>query len=147
MSHKGAKHHIMYYTMQEGGKCMYRRCNNWNCCNKCNNSKCDDDMMTENMAEGLENICNNYANLSAYDEDDDSCECGFNGSMSVFPENATLAQSYVPIQYLNQTFKPCLGLKHGTIFPELVSPYKPCQSIEEIEFIKAMNKIGKGCNR
>ena len=35
----------------------------------------------------------------------------------------------------------------GTIFPELVSPYVPCQSIEEIEFIKATNKIGKGCNR
>ncbi|MBR3720492.1 MAG: spore coat associated protein CotJA [Clostridia bacterium] len=67
--------------------------------------------------------------------------------MPVFPENPTLAQSYVPYQFMNETYKPCVGLKMGTIFPELVSPYVPCQSIEEIEFIKATNKIGKGCNR
>lgn len=35
----------------------------------------------------------------------------------------------------------------GTIFPELVSPYEPCQSIEDIEFIRATNKIKEGCNR
>lgn len=121
---------------------MYRRCNNWNYCNKCNNSKDDD-----NMADILEDTCNDYETLSSFEDDEDNCECGFNRNMSVFPENATLAQSYVPIQYLDKTFKPCVGLKMGTIFPELVSPYKPCQSIEEIEFIKAMNKIGKGCNR
>ena len=61
--------------------------------------------------------------------------------------NPTLAQSYVPIQRMNKTFTPCVGLKMGTIFPELVSPYSPCQSVEEIAFIKAMNKIGKGCNK
>lgn len=123
---------------------MYRRSNNWYCCNKCNNMKDE-----ENLSDVLEEDCDNYANLSAndYDEDDDECGCGFGNSMSVFPENPTLAQSYVPIQYLDKTFKPCVGLKMGTIFPELVSPYKPCQSIEEIEFIKATNKMGKECNR
>ncbi len=58
-----------------------------------------------------------------------------------------LAQSYVPIQYMDRTFKPNVGLKMGTIFPELVSPYFPCQSMEEIQFIKQRNTIGKGCNK
>ena len=121
---------------------MYRRYNNCNCCNSCNNMKCEN-----NLSDVLEDTCDNYANMSAFDEEDDDCECGFEKNMPVFPEDPTLAQSYVPIQYLDKTFKPCVGLKMGTIFPELVSPYKPCQSIEEIEFIKATNKIGKGCNR
>ena len=126
---------------------MYRRYNNC-CCNKYNNMKDED-----NLSDVLEDKCNQYANLSTsddyndYDDEDDDCKCGFTKGMSVFSENPTLAQSYVPIQYMDKTFKPCVGLKMGTIFPELVSPYKPCQSIEEIEFIKATNKIGKGCNR
>ena len=126
---------------------MYRRHNNWYCCNKCNNMQNE-----ENLADVLEDKCNSSMNLSAYDNndhdyDDDDCKCGYENNMPVFPENPTLAQSYVPIQYMDKTFKPCVGLKMGTIFPELVSPYKPCQSIEEIEFIKATNKIGKGCNK
>ena len=48
---------------------------------------------------------------------------------------------------MNKVFKPEVGLKKGTIFPELVSPYCPNQSIEEIEFIKMTNKIGEGCNK
>lgn len=75
------------------------------------------------------------------------CDCGYDKEDSVFPENPVLAQSYVPIQKLNKTFKPCVGLKMGTIFPELVSPYYPCQSMEEIAFIKAMNKVKEGCNK
>ena len=120
---------------------MYRRFNKCCSCNKCPN------MNKEDMEDILENKCDNVATLSAFDNDEESCGCGFNPGMSVFPENPTLAQSYVPYQFMNETFKPCVGLKMGTIFPELVSPYVPCQSIEEIEFIKATNKIGKGCNR
>ena len=124
---------------------MYRRFNNCCCYNQCNNMKCED-----NLSDVLEDACDNIANMSAFDaeEDDDEneCGCGYDNNMQIFPENPTLAQSYVPIQYLDKTFKPCVGLKMGTIFPELVSPYKPCQSIEEIEFIKATNKMGKGCN-
>ena len=66
---------------------------------------------------------------------------------NMFPENPMLAQSYVPIQYMDKTFKPCVGLKMGTIFPELVSPYVPGQSMEEINYIRETNKIGKGCNK
>lgn len=122
---------------------MYRRFNNCSCYNQYNNLKCED-----NLSDVLEDACDEMANMSVTDMDEDEdyeCGCGYKNNMQVFPENPTLAQSYVPIQYLDKTFKPCVGLKMGTIFPELVSPYKPCQSIEEIEFIKATNKMGKGC--
>ena len=58
-----------------------------------------------------------------------------------------LGQSYVPIQYMDKTFRPNVGLKMGTLFPELVSPYMPGQSMEEIAYIAAKNEIGKGCNK
>lgn len=95
----------------------------------------------------MKNNCNidNDVMEDILDENDD-CECGFEENINSFPDNLALAQSYVPIQQLDKTFKPCPGLDMGTIFPELVSPYKPCQSIEEIEFIKFQNTIGKGCN-
>ena len=80
-------------------------------------------------------------------KDDNACNCGFEQGESVFPQNPLLAQSYVPIQTMDKTFTPCVGLKMGTIFPELVSPYSPCQSVEENAFIKAMNTIGEGCNK
>lgn len=34
----------------------------------------------------------------------------------------------------------------GTIFPELVSPYTPCQSMRTNEFLESTNQIGEGCN-
>lgn len=76
----------------------------------------------------------------------DICECGFDEEDNLFPSNPMFAQSYVPWQTMDKTFTPCVGLKMGTIFPELVSPYMPGQSMEEIEFIRRTNKIGKGCN-
>lgn len=113
--------------------CKYK-----NCC--CQNN------YDENM---IETACNNCGVTADYymPNNDDSCDCGFEQGESVFPQNPILAQSYVPIQRMDKTFIPCVGLKMGTIFPELVSPYAPCQSVEEIAFIKAMNTIGKGCNK
>lgn len=75
------------------------------------------------------------------------CSCGFDEDINLFPNNPMLAQSYVPIQYMDKTFKPCYGLKKGTIFPELVSPYVAGQSMEEINYLKLRNEIGEGCNR
>lgn len=75
------------------------------------------------------------------------CGCGFDEETNLFPENPMLAQSYVPIQYMDKTFTPCCGLKMGTIFPELVSPYSAGQSMEEIAYLRARNEIGEGCNR
>ena len=72
----------------------------------------------------METKCNNVV---SYEENSNSCDCGFDEEQSVFPEN--------------------VGLKMGTIFPELVSPYSPCQSMEEINYIAMTNEIGKGCNK
>ena len=99
-----------------------------------------------NQSDYIETQCQNdcSCDMNYYN---DSCECGFDEEYSVFPENPMLAQSYVPYQYMDRTFKPSVGLKMGTIFPELVSPYEPGQSMREIEYIEATNKIGKGCNK
>lgn len=105
------------------------------CCNKCCNSK-DADII-DNTCDYVENMPNNM----------DMCECGFDEEDNLFPINPMFAQSYVPLQTMNRTFIPSVGLKMGTIFPELVSPYMPGQSMEEIEFIRNRNKIGKGCNK
>ena len=94
----------------------------------------------------LETTCNNVSNNLSIN-DTDFCDCGFNESESLFPENPMFGQSYVPIQTLNKTFVPCIGLKMGTLFPELVLPYSPGQSIEENAFIKAMNTVKEGCNK
>lgn len=113
--------------------CRYRNC----CCQRNYNKKI------------IETVCDECGVKADYytDHNDDACNCGFEHGESVFPENPMLAQSYVPIQFLDKTFTPCVGLKMGTIFPELVSPYSPCQSIEEIAFIKAMNTAKEGCNK
>ena len=108
-------------------------------CKCCCSSNCQN--YTEDM---LEDKCQDVCNSN---QDYDECECGFDEEESVFPQNPMLGQSYVPWQVMDETFKPCIGLKMGTIFPELVSPYVPCQSIEEIEFIRRTNKIGEGCNK
>ena len=115
-----------------------------------NNKKCYcmnntyKDNNCEMANEIMETKCNN---VNSYEETQDNCGCGFDEEYNIFPDNPMLAQSYVPIQYMDRTFKPCVGLKMGTIFPELVSPYVPGQSMEEIEHIRKMNKIGKGCNK
>lgn len=106
-------------------------------CNKCN-------AKTPNPA--LETACNNVSNQYETVNMMNSCGCGFDEEQSLFPTNFMLGQSYVPIQYMSKTFTPSCGLKNGTIFPELVSPYYPCQSVEDIEYLRSRNKIGKGCN-
>lgn len=105
-------------------------------CNNCSNMPFDEcDMETK---------CNNFSN--SYDMNMDSCACGFDNEFNVFPENPMYGQSYVPIQRMDRVFRPEVGLQHGTMFPELVSPYCPNQSIEEFEFIRMTNTIGEGCN-
>lgn len=99
----------------------------------------------------IEDKCNNDCSTNcSYEQQEpvDCCECGFDEEyeMSVFPDNPMLAQSYVPWQYMDKTFRPEIGLKMGTIFPELVSPYTPCQSMRTNEFLETTNQIGEGCN-
>jgi len=94
--------------------------------------------------EVLEDSCKCVEN--DMDMDSNDCECGFDEADNGLPSNPQLAQSYVPLQVMGRTFKPCVGLKKGTIFPELVSPYEPCQSLDEINYIKSRNEIKGGCN-
>ena len=55
---------------------------------------------------------------------------------SVFPTNYLYGHCYTPNQCMNKTFTPEIGLENGTIFPELVSPYSPGQSIDFIEYLR-----------
>ena len=111
-----------------------------NCCN-CNTG-CNEE---EKLA--LETVCDDVPNeYESCNMTNNSCGCGFDDEENLFPTNPMLGQSYVPIQYMDKTFTPCCGLKNGTIFPELVSPYYPCQSVEDIAYLKSRNTIGKGCN-
>ena len=52
------------------------------------------------------------------------------------PENPQLAKAYVPYQELDDTFCPEEALKHGTAYPELVSPYCKNQSQKVIKYLK-----------
>jgi len=45
------------------------------------------------------------------------CRCG----------NKELARAYIPMQGFGELFKPEVGLRKGTIFPELFKPYVPCR--------------------
>lgn len=118
-----------YYRYRRGCQCMQNQNND------------DMDMPYEN------NIISNSGCQNIPETPIDNCSCGFdNGENEQFPMNPMYGQSYVPIQKMNKVFNPETGLKMGTIFPELVSPYVPCQSIREIEFLKNSNEIGEGCN-
>lgn len=117
---------------------MYnRRIRKYHCMNNNQADKCE----KEKLEQACQNNC--YCQMPEYDED---CECGFDEEQSVFPDNPMLGQSYVPIQQIDKTFKPEIGLKMGTIYPELVSPYYPGQSMKEIAYLEKTNNIGEGCN-
>lgn len=115
----------------------FRRCH---CMNY--NPQCYNKNMMENACNNVNECCLGEMNYN------ENCDCGFDEDeeIDVFPKNPMLAQSYVPIQYMDETFKPCVGLENGTIFPELVSPYKPGDSMRDIEFLRKTNPIGEGCN-
>ena len=40
-------------------------------------------------------------------------------------EHRELARAYVPMQGFGEMFSPEIGLRKGTIFPDLFSPYVP----------------------
>ena len=48
--------------------------------------------------------------------------------LPVMPNDPQLANAYVPYQYAEELFKPMDAIRHGTAFPELVSPYTKNQS-------------------
>ena len=82
---------------------------------------------------------NNYQNNSCEEQSDiieDKCS-------NVANANFSCNQN----EYMDKTFKPCVGLKIGTLFPELVSPYMPGQSMNEIKYLSATNTVKEGCNK
>lgn len=103
------------------------------CCN--NNMQC--------VLNTMETSCNYIQQNNDFNT---GCGCGFDDNNNVFPSDPMFGQSYVPIQYMNNTFNPCAGLHHGTLFPELVSSYSPGDSMAQINYISNSNTIGKGCN-
>ena len=122
------------YNRFRGRNCMY-----------CNNNN----QVLEDVCDDVSNYntpSSNNCGMECCDMNNYDCGCGFDTEESVFPMNPMLAQSYVPIQTLDKTFTPCCGLKNGTIFPELVSPYEPCDSMRFIDYLKRRNSIGEGCN-
>lgn len=99
-----------------------RRCNS-NCgCNRscnCNSRRvcCNRSMMNNNSSI--------YADI-----------CNQTNSVSAFPDNYLYGHAYTPNQTMNKTFTPEVGLQNGTIFPELVSPYYPGQSMDFINYLR-----------
>jgi len=105
--------------------------------------------INSNLMEDIANLnnmnmanINSISNISSCNQNNEyvNCnECGFENGLGTFPENPVYGQSYVPIQNLDQTYKPSVGLQNGTIFPELVSPYRPGQSMAENQYIATTN--------
>lgn len=62
---------------------------------------------------------------------------------SFFSANPMYGYAYVPIQTMTKIYTPETGLEKGTIFPELVSPYAPLQSVEENKYLKNYNEGGQ----
>lgn len=91
-------------------------------CRNCNSCRCNNHNQVITINNQNDNI-------------EDRCSCGFNDP-SVFPENYMYGQSYVPIQYIDTTFKPNVALRMGSLYPELVSPYEPGQGMAEIEYLR-----------
>lgn len=122
---------------------MYRNYMQRGCCHSCKCS-CHNEQECDKHEDIIDDTCKCVQNIvDCLDE----CECGFDEEDKLFPSNPSFGQSYVPWQIMDKTYTPCVGLKMGTIFPELVSPYMPGQSMREIEYIKKTNKIGMGCNK
>ena len=99
-----------------------RRCN---CnCTAYQNSNC---RMNSCRCNNIRNHCNSgiYADI-----------CNENDSTPVFPENYLYGHAYTPNQTMKNIFVPEIGLNNGTIFPELVSPYSPGQSMDFINYLK-----------
>ena len=86
-----------------------------------------------------------YENCMMKNNEDSTC--GFDENNNLFPEKPMYGNSYVPNQILNKTFLPDIALKLGTLYPELVSPYIPGQSMEQINYLRKTNPIKEECNR
>jgi hypothetical protein len=63
---------------------------------------------------------------------------------NLFPSNLMYGHAYTPNQRMNELFDPQTGLSCGSMYPELVSPYSPGDSMAFIEHLKTTDRNG-GC--
>lgn len=114
------------------------RCNRNNFSNRCCNN--NDMFYDPNIAiPSINSFSNNNSMYSP-------CRCGFDEESSeVFTQNPMYGHAYVPNQTMEEIFNANNGLIHGSIFPELISPYSPCDSIIEANYL-ANNTIESGCD-
>jgi hypothetical protein len=87
---------------------------------------------------------NNFSN-SNYNSYNNEFGGGFNSS-NYNATNMRYGYAYVPNQAFNNVFTPAQGLANGTMFPELVSPYFPNQSMETMNYLRYNSNNG-GCYR
>lgn len=66
-----------------------------------------------------------------------------NNRTNAFPENYLYGHAYTPNFVLNNTYIPEVGLENGSIFPELISPYSPGQSIDFIEYLRRGGNVNE----
>ncbi|MGN1298863.1 MAG: spore coat associated protein CotJA [Candidatus Scatovivens sp.] len=66
-----------------------------------------------------------------------------NDNRNLFPMYIMYGHAYVPNQVMKKTFCPEDALRCGTIFPELLSPYVPGQSMKVIEVLKTSGGEGQ----
>ena len=119
---------------------MYRQCNMCNSLCQDNDNNCPNNNMNDMFEQACQMSsmpCNTKSTINP-------CSCGFESS-NVFPNTLLYASSYVPHQYMNNVYTSEYGLKMGTIFPELVSPYCPGQSQEIMNYLRQSKDFEGGC--
>ena len=79
--------------------------------------------------------CNSNSNFFMNNTNSNIYDNSFSQS-TAFPTNYLCGHAYTPVQNMNKTYTPEAGLQNGTIYPELVSPYFPGQSIDFINYLK-----------
>ena len=88
-------------------------------------------------------MCTNKFVNNSFNNNTTSPEDSFGLTNSGLPTNLRYGYAYVPVQALRTVYSPN-GLSYGTMFPELVSPYYPNQSMDEINYLKNYNE--RRCN-
>ena len=101
------------------------------------NCGCNNDYSTMEMRNS-NNQKNNLADLYM----DYNSNNNYYNNNNVFPNNYLFGHAYTPNQIMRKTFSHEVGLKHGTIFPELVSPYCPGQSMDFINYLRTNRGMG-----
>lgn len=109
--------------------CCRRNCRCRSCSRRCN---CNN---SNNCNWNSDNNCG-YRNNNSDNSRSNNSGCNMCNNNNVFPENYLFGYAYTPNQCMNNTYSPEEGLSNGTIFPELVSPYSPGQSIDFIEYLR-----------